>query len=176
MLEIFAVPYLGVSAFIGWAVFGPFFRATDDIESTSMARVATTDLLAIPLPFAVMFQIAESTMPERMDTFLFQGIVLAVSAMFAAAVLGTGLWILPKSFPVNFPKRLTVIGVIAPLGLTLTIGWVGFLLWAGSHSMTWLIPSSAAIVLAIVGLRFLSLWICRPNTDGAIAGEESLCD
>ena len=174
MLEVFAVPYLGVSAFIGWAVFAPFFRVTDDIESTSLARIATTDLLAITLPFGVLFAIAKWAMPERMESPTFQSIVLAASGIFVGIGLLGGLWVLPKSFPVNFLKRLAVIGIISPLGLTLTVGWIGLLMWAASHSMAWLVPSSAAIFIAVAALRTLSLWVCRPQRPEALAAEESL--
>ena len=163
MLEIFALPYFAVSGVIGWVIFQPFFHA-DDSESLSLANVTITDLLAISLPVSVLFASAKWMMPESILSLTVQAIVVAVALLFAVIALTAGLFLVPKRFQVTFVKRMAVVGIIAPFGILLSIGWVGFLVWASAYSILYLVPSSIAIAAATSGLRILGVWVCQAES------------
>ncbi|MEM8670082.1 MAG: hypothetical protein AAGG48_21320 [Planctomycetota bacterium] len=164
MLEIFALPYFAVSGVIGWAIFEPFIRLNDS-EPLSPSKLTTTDLLAIPLPASVLFAAARLTMPASFVSIIMQLLVIVVALLFAVTALTTGLLIMPKTITVPFPKRMSVVGLIAPFGILITIGWVGFLIWACSYSMLYLVPSSIAVAAAIAGLRVLGFWVCQTEPE-----------
>ena len=158
MLEVFALPYFAVSGVIGWAIFQPFFRSED---SDSPASIATTDLLAIALPVSVFFLLAKLMMPVSILSLAVQAIVIVTALLFAAIALAVGLFLVAKTTQVTFPKRMLVVGVIAPFGILLTVGWIGLLIWPCAYSMLYLAPSSIAIAAATFGLRVLGSWVCH---------------
>lgn len=160
MLEIFALPYFAVSGVIGWVIFEPFFR-NDESESLARADLAITDLLAISLPISVLFASVTWMMPARIRSLEVQAVVITSGLLFAAVALTLGLILVPRTFHLTFLKRMAIVGVIAPLGILLTIGWVGFLIWSWSYSILYLAPSSMAIAAAIAGLRILGVWVCQ---------------
>lgn len=160
MLEIFALPYFAVSCVIGWAVYAPFFRVSDS-DSLSCAKLAISDLLALSPLVGVVFLSAQWMMPERILAVSAQAIVLVVALMFAVIALTLGLFLVPKTFQVTFLKRMIIVGVIAPFGLLLTVGWIGILVWVCVYSILYLIPSMIAIAATTFGLRVLGLWVCR---------------
>lgn len=160
MLEVFALPYLAVTGIIGWAVFEPFFRI-NDTDSLSCSHVTISDLLAAPLPVSFIILTARWMMPASGNAVYVQLLVLVSALAFAATSVAVGLFLVPKTFQVTFPQRLAIVGVIAPFGLLLTIGWVGFAGWACYYSVAYLAPAMIALVLATFGLRVLGLWACR---------------
>jgi hypothetical protein len=90
--------------------------------------------------------------------------VVASALLFAVIALTAGLFLVPKTFQVTFFKRMAVVGIIAPFGLLLTIGWIGFLIWASTYSIMYLAPSSIAIAAATSGLRILGVWVCQAES------------
>ncbi|MEO1527416.1 MAG: hypothetical protein AAFX06_18455 [Planctomycetota bacterium] len=166
MLEIFALPYFVISGVIGWAIFAPFLR-TDDSESLTCAKVTISDLLAMSLPVCVLVLSASWFMPSSIQSTLVQAIVLAIALLFAVSGVAASLYLVPKTFRVSFVKRMTLVGLIAPFGIVLTVGWIGFPVWACLQSISYLAPSMVGIGGATMGLRVLSLWVCRTaSTDG----------
>ncbi|MEM6978290.1 MAG: hypothetical protein AAF539_01400 [Planctomycetota bacterium] len=163
MLEIFALPYIFVSGVIGWAIFEPFVRV-EKSESLSLAKVAITDLLAIAVPVSVLFLSARWMMPENILSFWVQSIVIMSALLFAATALAAGLFLVPKAFQVTFLKRMIVVGIIAPFGILLTVGWIGLLVWACIYSIVYFAPTSIAIAAATFGLRVLALWVCQMDS------------
>ena len=160
MLEIFAVPYLGVSAVIGWVVFEPFFR-DGATEGPSAARVTITDLMAVTSTLGTSFAFIGWAMPEGIRSGSVQFAVIAVASLFATATFAMGLHLVPRASASSFLRRLTVVGVIAPFGASLTLGWIVLLMWAGWHSVLYLIPAAVAVAAMGGGLRALSIWVCR---------------
>lgn len=163
MMEVFVLPYFVVSGVIGWVIFGPFFR-TDESESLSPANITISDLLAISLPVSLLFSCARWVMPVSILSLSVQAIVVAIALLFAVLALTAGLFLVPKTFQVTFFKRMTVVGIIAPFGILLTIGWIGFLIWASAYSILYLVPSSIAIAAATSGLRILGVWVCQAES------------
>ena len=164
MLEIFALPYFGISGVIGWAVFEPFFRV-EKTDSLSPAKLAITDLLAISLPVSIIFLGCQWIMPESIESPYVQATVVVIAMLYAASALTLGLFLIPKTIQVTFTERMAVVGVIAPFGIVLTIGWIAILIWASAYSILSLVPASIAIATATAGLRFLGVWICRSDSE-----------
>ncbi|MEM9366326.1 MAG: hypothetical protein AAGD07_10030 [Planctomycetota bacterium] len=167
MLEIFALPYFAVSGVIGWVIFEPFLRANDS-ETLSRASVVTTDLLAICLPVGVLLALARWGMPEGSVSPWLQLAVIAMALLFAMTALTTGLFLVPKKTPLPFIKRMTLVGIIAPSGILLMMGWIALLIYACFFSVVYFAPSSIAIALATLGLRVLSVWVCRQNVPSSV--------
>ena len=163
MFEIFALPYFAISGVIGWAIFEPFFR-TNDSDSLSPADITISDLLAATLPVSVLFSCARWMMPASVPSLFEQVIVVASALLFAVIALTAGLYLIPKKFQVTFFKRMAVVGIIAPFGLLLTIGWIGLLIWASAYSIVYLVPSSIAIAASTSVLRFLGFWVCQDES------------
>lgn len=164
MLEVFALPYLVVTGVIGWAVFEPFFRV-NDTDSLSCAHVTISDLLAAPLPVSVVFLSTGWMVPAGSLTFSLQVVVLVSALALAAISLVVGLFLVPKTFPVTFLKRMTIVAVIAPSGTLLTIGWIGVAVGACFYSVAYLAPAMIAIAIVTVGLRMLALWVCTAASE-----------
>lgn len=173
MLEVFALPYLAVTGGITWAIFEPFFRI-NDADSPSRAHVTISDLLAAPLPVSFVFLGAGWIMPAGSLAFSVQVIVLVSALALAATSLVVGLFLVPRTFQVTFLKRMAIVGVIAPFGTLLTIGWIGIAGWACFYSIAYLAPAMVGIALATFGLRVLSLWVCQiADAKGVIRRGES---
>ena len=160
MLEIFALPYFAISGVIIWAVFGPFFQANES-DSLSCASLTISDLLAMPLPVSVVILTANCLIPQSISSIAIQAIVLVVALTFAVISLTLGLMLVPKKFGLSFLKRIVIGGIIAPFGILLTIGWIGFLIWACVYSISYFVPSMILIAIATFGLHALSVWICQ---------------
>jgi hypothetical protein len=163
MLEIFALPYFAISGAIGWTIFEPFLR-NDRYESLSPAKITTTDLLATFFPVSVIFACASWMIPVNTLSFSVQAVVVAIALLFAVIGLTAGLFLMPKTFQVAFLKRMAVVGIIAPFGLLLTIGWIGFLIWVSGYSIIYLAPSAIALAAATSGLRILGVWVCQAES------------
>ncbi|MEM8913276.1 MAG: hypothetical protein AAGC97_16030 [Planctomycetota bacterium] len=162
MLEVFALPYFAVSGVIGWFIFAPFFRV-DSSESLSRSSITISDLLAISIPVSVLFSAASWMMPVSIASPWVQAIVIATAFGFAATALTAGLFLVPKTIEVTSLKRMTIVGIIAPFGILLMVGWIGFLIWACVVSIVYLAPSMIAIAAVTAGLRGLSRWACQPK-------------
>jgi hypothetical protein len=164
MLEIFAIPYLAISGVIGWLIFQPFLPAHQS-ESLLPAKIAITDLLAISLPISIVFSFARLIAPLGNMSGSMQATVAVTALLVAVPWLAAGLFLVPKTFQVTFFKRMAIMGVIAPFGILLTIGWIGFLIWACTYSLLYSVPSTIAIAAATLGLRILSFWVCQADSE-----------
>lgn len=160
MMEIFVLPYLAISAAIGYAVFQPFLRF-DEFESLSCEKPSTGDLLAIMFPISVLFAVAKSVAPDRVLSPTTQLVVVLTAFFFAAVSLAAGLFLLPKEGRTSAVKRMAIIGVVVPFGLLLAIGWIGPLIWAAVYSTLYLVPGTVGILAATVLLRLLASWACH---------------
>jgi len=94
-----------------------------------------------------------------------QATVAVTALLVAVPWLAAGLFLVPKTFQVTFFKRMAIMGVIAPFGILLTIGWIGFLIWACTYSLLYSVPSTIAIAAATLGLRILSFWVCQADSE-----------
>ena len=169
MLEIFAIPYLAISGVIGWLIFQPFLPAHQS-ESLLPAKITTTDLLAIALPISIIFSFARLITPLSNMSISMQATMAVIALLIAIPWLTAGLFLVPKTFQVTFFKRLAIMGIIAPFGILLTIGWIGFLIWACAYSLLYSVPSTIAIAAATFGLRILSVWVCQHNPNIVVEG------
>jgi hypothetical protein len=160
MLEIFAIPYLGVTGLIGWLIFAPFFRLHQS-EPLSRSRVAISDLFAMSLPVGILLSLAKWMTPVSNLSLLTQVIGIIATLAFAATTLTVGLFLIPKTFEVTFLKRIAVVGIIAPFGILLTVAWIGILTWACIYSVMYLAPAMIAVAAITFGLRMLTLWVCE---------------
>ena len=59
-------------------------------------------------------------------------------------------------------------GFIAPFGILLTVGWIGFLIWACAYSLLYSVPSTVAIAATTLGLRMLSFWVCQDDPKAVV--------
>ena len=168
MLEIFALPYILATGIIGWAIYEPFFR-THEFESPPLAQVAIADLLAVSLQIAVFFTCVKWLTPIDELSLWGWGIVLLSALVFAVTSLVAGLFLVPRAAQMTFLKRMVIIVVIAPFGITLTIGWVGILSWACFYSVMYLAPAMFIVAAAMFGLRKLTLWVCDSGPDETYA-------
>lgn len=166
MLEIFAIPYIVVTGVIGWMIFEPFFRL-DESQSLSRSRVTIGDLLACPLPIGVLLVFFRWVTPEDYLTLMVRVLAMLVAMLFAGAAWLAGLYLMPKTFDVPFLKRVVVVGIIAPFGILLTLGWIGFLVWVAFYSVIYVAPALVAIALSTLVLRMLTLWVCKVTSQGA---------
>ena len=164
MLEIFALPYFAITGLVGWAVFEPFFRADENELTLSFAKIAITDLLAVCVPVGVLLSAARWIMPDTISSLAVQTTVLSLALLFAVLALAAGLFLVCKTTELTFFKRLAIVGIIAPFGILLTVGWVAFLVWTCTFSVLYAVPSSLAIAAATYGLRMLGLWVCQIDT------------
>ncbi len=169
MLEIFAIPYLAISGVIGWLIFQPFLPAHQS-ESLLPAKITITDLLAIALPISIVFSFARVITPLGDLSGSMQATVAVTALLVAIPWLAAGLFLVPKTFQVTFFKRVTIMGLIAPFGILLTVGWIGFLIWACAYSLLYSVPSTIAIAAATLGLRILSVWVCQANSKIVVEG------
>ena len=163
MLEIFALPYLAISGVIGWLIFQPLLP-THESESLLPAKITITDLLAISLPISIAFSFARLIAPLGDMSGSMQATVAVTALLVAIPWLAAGLFLVPKTFQITFFKRVAIMGFIAPFGILLTVGWIGFLIWACAYSLLYSVPSTVAIAAATFGLRMLGLWVCQDNS------------
>ncbi|MEM9825384.1 MAG: hypothetical protein AAF958_02285 [Planctomycetota bacterium] len=157
MMEIFVAPYLAVSAGIGYAVFGPLLPS-DEFDSLKLSQLNTIDLIAIMFPISLFFALCNWLVP---DDGVRASVVLSAflsTVVYACCALALGLYLLPESISVAAHKRSIIIGIVAPFGLLLAIGWIGPLIWAISYSTIYLVPATVAIVIATSALRLMTLW------------------
>lgn len=59
---------------------------------------------------------------------------------------------------------MAIMGVIAPFGILLTVGWIGFLIWACAYSLMYSVPSTIAVAAATLVLRILGFWVCQTES------------
>lgn len=159
MLEIFGIPYLGVTGVIGWLIFAPFFQS-HEAPLSFPTRVTISDLLTLPLTMGVFFSFAGWLVPLRTQSLLLQSSVMVIGLLFSVATLTLGLFLLPENNGTSL-KRITVVGLIAPLGGLLTFAWVGFVVWVSTYSVMYLVPAMIVIAALTFGLRTLTLWVCK---------------
>ena len=165
MLEIFALPYLAISGVIGWLIFRPFLP-THESDSVFPAKITITDLLAISLPISIVFSLTRWIEPLGDMSRSMQATVVVTAFVFAVPWLAAGLFLVPKTFQVTFFQRMLVMGVIGPFGILLTVGWIGFLIWACTQSLIYIVPATLLIAAATLGLRMLGSWVCQSDPHG----------
>ena len=163
MLEIFAIPYIFVTGWIGWLIFEPLVRI-DEPQPLTRAKIVLSDLLSVTLPVSVLAASAKLLIPESSLSLTVQLIVITFVLVFVALAFAAGLYLIPKRPKVSLIKRTTVIAVIAPFGSLLTLGWIGFLTWACVYSVMYLAPAMVVVGAATQGLRMLTLWVCQGET------------
>lgn len=158
-MEIIILFYMGITLAIGWCIFSPF-AALGDIRVWSFAKLETTDLFALFLPYALTFALLPWVTPEIKLTLTIAALVAAGISLFVAMGLVAGLFMLAKMKRISSAKRMALIGIVFPMGLTLTIAWVAFPLAAFARSTTDSIWVTLAIGLVSIALRGISSWIC----------------
>ena len=156
---------MAISGVIGWLIFQPLLP-THESESLLPAKVTITDLLTISFPISVVFAFARCAIPFANMSRAMQATMAAGALLLAVPWLTAGLFSVPKTFQATFLKRMVVMGVMAPFGIILTIGWIGFLIWACAYSLLYIVPSTIAIAAATFGLRILGLWVCQADSKG----------
>ncbi|MEM7560137.1 MAG: hypothetical protein AAF394_13545 [Planctomycetota bacterium] len=159
MLEIFGIPYLGVTGVIGWLIFAPFFQ-DHETQLSFPTRVTISDLFTLPLTMGVFFSFAGCLIPLRTQSLLLQSAVTTIGLLFSVAALGLGLLLLPENNESSL-KRFAVVGLVAPLGGLLTFAWVGLVVWVSTYSVMYLVPAMIVIAALTFGLRTLTLWVCK---------------
>lgn len=164
-MEIIVLPYLVISFVIAWAIFSPFAKI-DKVDRWHFAPVTISDLLATFLPNGLFLSLATTSLPDDDTPVWLYGSIVLVSFLLAATSLAIGLFLLAKMLPISSLKRIAIIGVIVPLGATLTIAWVALPLWAFAYSILLSIPATLVLVPVTYGLRMLSQWVCSPQLDG----------
>ncbi len=160
MLEIFGIPYLGVTGVIGWLIFAPFFT-NHEATVAFPTRATISDLLTLPLTMGVFFSFVGLLIPLKTQTLFLQSTVLVIGLLFSVSTLALGLLLLPKNIELSTLKRITVVGLIAPLGGLLTFAWVGLVVLVSTYSVMYLVPAMIVIAALTFSLRTLTLWVCR---------------
>ncbi len=157
-MEIIVFFYMAISYMIAWAIFSPF-AAIEDLRQWSFAKLETVDLLALVLPFSL--GLATATFVAK-ETFSLQTAALLLTgiSIVAGSGLVLGLFLLAKMKSTTSAKRMAMIGIVLPVGFTLTIAWIGLPLYGFGQSLLLAIPATLAIGLIALTLRGLSLWIC----------------
>ena len=159
---------MAISFFIGWAIFSPF-AFIEDLQQWSFARIEITDLLALFLPFSLVLALVNFTVPK--DTFTVPVIALVLGAVTVLALFGlvVGLFLLAKMNRTTPAKRMTMIGVVIPLGFVLTIAWSALPLYGFGHSILHAIPATLGIPVGTLILRGLSVWVCESAEPGGVS-------
>lgn len=161
-MEIIVLPYLAISFLIAWAVFSPF-ALIDDLHEWKFARIETSDLFAIFLPFSFLLGIV--TWVTSVDAIPVLGWISIAAAifLFTLSCLVAGLFLLEKLNRAPSIKRIALIGVVIPMGSLLTLTWFVIPFAAFASSILFAIPAAAAIVPVTFALRVLSIWVCRSS-------------
>ncbi|MEC8557284.1 MAG: hypothetical protein VXZ82_19965 [Planctomycetota bacterium] len=124
-------------------------------------RATICDLLTLPLTMGVFFSFVGLLIPLKTQTLFLQSTVLVIGLLFSVSTLALGLLLLPKNIELSTLKRITVVGLIAPLGGLLTFAWVGLVVLVSTYSVMYLVPAMIVIAALTFSLRTLTLWVCR---------------
>ena len=169
-MEIIVLPYLAISFAIAWAVFSPF-STIDDIHEWTFDKVEIGDLFAVFLPIGFLLAFTIWAIPTDSISVVNLSLILSAILLFSFSGLLTGLYLFAKLNRIHSVKRMTIIGIIVPIGSFLTFGWVVFPLagMASSEgSILLAIPATIVVLPVTWVLRSLSQWVCRPASDGRI--------
>lgn len=162
-MEVIVLFYMAISFFIGWAIFSPFAEV-EDLREWSFSRIETADLFAVFLPFSFFLSMILWTIPKESQTVPM--VVVAIIGISILALVGffVALFLLAKMAKTSPAKRMALIGIVMPLGSTLTLAWVVLPLVALANSILYAIPATFGIAIATLVLRLLSDWVCRNNS------------
>ena len=161
-MEIIVLPYLAISFLIAWAVFSPFAKL-DDLHEWTFARIETSDLLAVFLPFSVLLGMVTWATPTVTITALGWSLIAAAIFLFTLFSFVVGLYLLVKMHQTPSLKRMALIGVIIPTGALLTLAWFVIPFAAFTSSILYAIPAAAAIIPVTFALRLLSIWVSHSS-------------
>lgn len=163
-MEVIVLFYMAISFFIGWAIFSPF-AAIEEMREWSFAKPEISDLLALFLPFSFSFSLLLWTVPR--DVRSVELVTLFGAGVTLVSFLGLclSLFFLAKMERMSPAKRMTMIGIVIPVGAFLTLGWISFPLYGFAKSTIFAIPATLFIPVATLILRGLSDWVCRKNPD-----------
>ena len=162
MMEIIILPYMAISFIIGWAIFSPF-ADLEGLDTWTFAQIEMSDLFGVFLPVSLLF--AAATWSLKTANVAVIGWSIVASAIFLFAFFGfiVGLYLLAKMKPTAPLKRMTLIGVVIPLGSSLTVLWFVIPVLATAGSIVYIIPGAVAVVPITLALRWLSSWVCRSS-------------
>jgi len=104
-------------------------------------------------------------------------LMFAVISAVAFSGLMLSLFLWDKMETQNSAKRMTLVGIVIPVGFTLTMAWVALPLYALGQSLLLAIPAMPSIAIITLVLRGLSLWICRSESlaSGGLDSGSSAC-
>ena len=122
--------------------------------------------MAIFLPISLLLSLATWALPPDTVPALIVVLVVIAICLFAGAALMGGLFLLAKLNPLTSLKRMVMVGIIIPLGSSLTLAWIAVPVWAYASSIVYLIPATLMIIPVTLALRGLSVWVCRKNSPG----------
>ena len=161
-MEIIVLPYMAISFLIGWAVFSPFAQI-ENLQDWKFARVETSDLFAIFLPTSYL--LATVALVTRIETLPWMVLsAIAIAILFLSFFgLVAGLFLLAKIDSASSGRRITLIGVIIPIGALLTFAWIALPLTAFAGSFWYAIPATLIVIPLTFLLRILSGWVCKSS-------------
>ena len=169
-MEIIVFPYMAVSFAIAWGIFSPFAQI-EDLHDWTFAKIQTSDLFAIFLPFSFLLgAISWTSSTSTVPTVAWS---LIAAAIFLLSLFGlvAGLFLLAKMNRIPPHKRTIMIGVVIPVGTLLTLAWIALPIFASLGSILFAIPATIAVVPVTLALRVLSCWVCKtssPTCDSAL--------
>ncbi len=158
-MEIIVLPFMTISFVIAWAVFAPF-TSIDGMDSWTFAKIRTADLLAIFLPICVQLALANWLVALREISRLELSVVIGTIAVFSLTTFLCGLFVIEKMQNLSAVKRMTIIGLIVPLGTFLCFAWVVVPLLAFTSYAIYSIPLAILFVPLVFALRRLANWAC----------------
>jgi hypothetical protein len=158
MMEIIILPYMAISFLIGWAIFSPL-ADLEGLDAWTFARFEMSDLFGVFVPVSLLFSYATWALKTAEVPVVGWSILASAIILFSFLGLVTGLYVLAKMKPTAPLKRLTLIGVVIPLGSLLTVFWFAIPVVAMASSVVYSIPAAVALVPITLVLRWLSHWI-----------------
>ena len=164
-MEIIVLPYMAISFAIAFAIFSPL-NQIDDLHDWSFARIETGDLFAVFLPISGFLALVSWL--GRGDTIPVSWLVLIATAivLFSFAGFVAGLYVLAKLEKASVAKRVSLIGVILPLGSFLVIAWITVPAMALAGSIYFSIGAAIALVPVTWILRMMSIWVATQHAGG----------
>lgn len=154
---------MAISFAIAWVIFSPFAEI-DDLQEWTFARIETSDLLAIFIPFSSLLAFFTWLVPaDKLSAVALTSITIAIG-LYTLASLLVGLFLLAKLERKSSFQRVAIIGIIIPLGSLLALAWFAVPLMAMTNSVVYAIPATLGVIPTTLVLRQLSGWVCRGNS------------
>lgn len=163
MMEIVILPYMAISFIIGWAIFSPF-ADLEGLDAWTFAPIEMSDLFGVFVPVSLLFSWATWTFQTANVALVGWSIVASAIFLFAFLGFALGLYLLAKMKQTAPLKRMTLIGIVIPLGSLLTVTWFAIPVFAMASSIAYAIPATVALVPITLALRCLSNWVCSSSS------------